>query len=505
MRHARKAHDRQHWIARTTNRNPKVTMPMLHKTSGPLDASIRAPGWDRLGIALSLTLALAWTILICQTVWPGLMSFDSLLAYRQSIDGIDTAISPPMHDYLFYLSRLLSGGPGGLLVIQSFGLFFSANLIIYRAAKGAALATGLMLVFAAAFLVFPTMLGSIIVLWKDVPVATFSLVAICIWISCLERFSATRMVYLFLCLTIVISLRYNALPIVLPFMALVVLNPAGPGTTMRRRMGAVLGGVLAMSIAYGSTLWRLPDFQRLPPVEKAVAAIKLWDIVGISACEGENLLPEGVEAEPRFSAADLKTLYDPRHANLTLKNPVWRAHMPPNIAQYAPAIETRWRELLVGHTACYLKTRTRVLRQQLGLGTAVVHYPTHDGIDENIYGLKLSRPDRTNALVQKILHWSSDPVRRPYILYILSMALAVAAMHLNKWRLDLLLAINLGNAGFLSFLYFVAPAADARYLFPSNVFCALSIALSLAVLAQYARAWLAWNCRSEMALASPGS
>ena len=328
------------------------------------------------------------------------------------------------------------------------------------------------------FFVFPTLAGTLIVLWKDVTVVSFSLAAIAIWLSCRHKFSWLKLVAVFLFLTISIALRYNALPLVLPFMVLVAIDPAGGNSNSRKRAAAVVGAVLVLCVSYATTLWRLPDLKRLPPVGNLVAVINLWDLVGVSACEGKNLLPEGIESGGRISDADFKRFYDPRHLNLTFADAEWKQHVP-RWGVTPDAIQAKWKAIVLEHPWCYIRVRTTVLREQFGFHAHQVFYPTHGGIDENRFGLHLAYPDRVGVLAQRISVWSNSPLRRIYILHALAIILAVLAIRANQWRYDLLFALGLGTLGFVGLLYFAAPAADARYVFPSGVFSALLVILCL--------------------------
>ncbi|WGD29435.1 hypothetical protein AncyloWKF20_16910 [Ancylobacter sp. WKF20] len=425
------------------------------------------------------------TAFIAFTVWPGLMSFDSLYAYRQSIEGVDTALWPPVHDYLFFIFRHLPGNPGGLLLFQSFALFLSANLIIRHLAPSATVSVPLMAMFFGLFVAFPTLLGALIVLWKDVTVGTFAVMAVALWLSGTRRFSWARFLALFACVTISIALRYNALPLVLPFMLLVVWRPAGPASTGRQQAAAGLGIVVTLALAYASTLWRLPDLQRLPSVAPMMTNIKLWDIAGTSVCAGQSLLTDVVTPGDPFTVEELRALYNPRHINLTFDTPLWNERLGTRyVWRSVPAIEQRWREILVAHPGCYLATRLAVFEQQMGLNTPVTYYPTHGGIDDNPYGFTLAFPERAARLIQMIVEGANAPWRRGYVLAGLALFFLLPALWIDRRGAILPLALYAGTLGFLGLLFVAAPAGDARYIFPPGVFAALVIVTSLACIAR---------------------
>ena len=67
--------------------------------------------------------------------------------------------------------------------------------------------------------------------------------------------------------------------------------------------------------------------------------------------------------------------------------------------------------------------------------------------------------------------------RRPFWLYGLAVVLGLAAALLVRRHALLLLALLAGAFGYPALLFLAGPAADARYIFPSNVLC-LTIALA---------------------------
>jgi hypothetical protein len=435
-----------------------------------------------LDFAAAILLAAAAGLTICLIAWPGFMSFDSLYAYRQSIEGVETAMWPPMHDYLFFIFRQFPGSPGNFLFFQCFALFFSSNLIIRHFSPSPAVSIPLMGLFFGVFFLFPAMAGTLIALWKDTAVATFAIMAVALWLACARRFSWLKLVLIFLSLTVAVALRYNAITLIVPLLLLIMIQPGVNATKIRHRAGVGAGIICMMLLAYSSTLWRLPDFRRLPPVDGLVTLIQLWDIAGMSVCANENLLPpEAGSKDGPWTAEALSKVYDPRHVNLSFEKPEWSERI---IFSYTPeerqAVNRRWQELLKGHTGCYLQTRFNVFREQMGLGTDTVFYPTHGGIDENPYGFKPRYPERAHALVQMILEGSKHPLRRAYVLLTISILVLLPLIWLDRRRAAFPVMLAAGSILSAGLLAFAAPAADARYTFPSGVFSALVIMIALA-------------------------
>ena len=432
---------------------------------------------------LAVLYALAASALLCYPTWPGLMSFDSLFAYKESLEGIVTAVWPPAQAYSFYLSRAAGAGVWGVFIGQAFILLFSAALIFSMAFRTIAAVVTALLVFSLAFVWFPTLWGTFGVLWKDVTTTSFALLGLALWLLAIRTVSYAWLVAGAAAFAVHVALRYNAFPLTFFVMALMAACPFGFVRRPNARLitsAVLLGG---LGLAFISMKVRLPDFRVLPS-GTGLSAVQEFDLLGISACEGVNLLPPGVSDGAPVSAADLQQLYDPRHVQLAFR------HVPgvPVLLETDAdgAVESTWFSIVPQHVGCYLKHRMAVFREQMGL-SGPVFYPTHPGIDANDYGLALAHPALTTEWVGYILRSSNSPFRRAYLLYGLAILGVIAALFRRVPNRLLLSALLFGAMAYPCTLFFVGPAADARYIFPSNVFCVLLIIVSFGAVARTAR------------------
>lgn len=425
---------------------------------------------------LSALLGAFAALAICVPTWPGLMSFDSLYAYKQSITGVETAVWPPAHDYYMYLSRVLTGGPGGLFALQVFVLFASAASILAMlvgSRRGTVLS---FLGLLVACFWFPTVLGTTIVSWKDVPLTSFCLLAVALWLSNQHRPARWKIVAVAVALAVGVAVRHNGLPLVVPFLVLLVWKPFPTPVRLGRTL-AVVGVAAALALAFASTVWRLPDLQRLPPTDHALAPVQLWDLVGVSVCAGENLLPPSYQGSS-LSAAQLGVVYDPRHLNLTFQQLPGRTNLPELTAASGAETAQRWREVVPAHLGCYLHHRWNVFAEQLGLRPAVF-YPTHGGIDQNPYGLALSHPRAASRVMTYVTSHADGPARRAVWIQLGAAFVLLWSWVLRRGAPLVPTALYLGGVAYIASLFFLAPAADARYIFPSNVFALLAVAMVL--------------------------
>ncbi len=426
---------------------------------------------------LAAVLSLAAAVSFAWPSWPGYMSYDSLIAYDQALYGVYSPAWPPMHTYLFVLSRWAHADTWGLLIGQSFVLLFGAALILHVLAARRALAWLLWAGFVGALVWFPTLLGAMMVHWRDVPTGGFAVLGVGLWLAAAQARVLPLTVLGVLMLGVSLALRFNAVVLVLPLMAAMVWRPlatagAGPGAR------ALIAGaaLVSLGLAWGSTQWRLPDLVRLPAAD-SVGGTQIFDVVGISACSGHNYLPVAATGGRVLTGAQLRTLYDPRAFQLSA---LPRAGLP---GIQGADVSDLWLRLLAREPQCYLAHRSAVFVEQMGMAHDRVHYAVHPYIEPNPYGLTVRDPELSQRVSGYVLDNAPQISRRPALIYPVALVLALAAAW-RRPRLALVLgAMMAGALAYTALLFLVGPAADARYIFPSSVLCLLAGLASLGLLA----------------------
>lgn len=430
------------------------------------------PRWFSTLAAAALT-----TLAVCWPAWPGFMSYDSLYAYEQGRFGIVSMTWPPLHAYLFRLTDALGLGVGALFAAQVFLLFVSAGLVFDLLVSRFAAAKIAFAGFFLSFIYFPAQLGVAQTHWRDVPTATFGLMAVALWLLAHRNRSRLLLLGAILSAFATVALRYNAFVLVAPFLLLVLWRPFG-GPVLRRvepggRIVAAGAMVLGLGLATASTHWRLPDLKALPTTEGFVGT-QLFDLIGVSACADRNFVPLAVSSDEPLTPYQIRQHYDPRHLLNTLRDQPGAPKL--RETDGGGEVARQWREVVPRQWRCYLAHRSLVMVEQMGMAKDGLFYATHGGIDDNRFSLKLARPEAALAVSAYVERNAGELWRRPFILYLLmAAALAVAAVR-RLPATPLLIAMGLGVAGYPALLFIAAPAADPRYIFPSNVFCQVIIA-----------------------------
>jgi len=446
---------------------------MARNDSSPLADRLAEPGW-----LASLAFAAVATALVCYPVWPGLMSYDSLFAYEQARYGVQTMLWPPLHTYMFQLSEALGARTWGVLVFQTFALFASAAVIVHLLVGGRKLALGLCVAFAALIALSPAVLGPMLVHWRDVPTASFALMGVALWLLAARYRQPLILAPAAAAFGCAVALRYNAFALVAFVLLLLVWAPMLGRPARFARPFVALCLLLALGAAWASTQWRLPDLMRMPTPAN-FGGTQEFDLIGISACADKNYIPEGVTGGP-ISPYHIRRNYDPRHLHLTLRD-------KPGVAKIYETdgggqVQTAWLPAIMAEPGCYLSHRLTVFVEQMGLSDQGLFYPTHITIDRNAFDLAIAHPQAADAVTRYVVSRAGDLWRRPAWLYALAVVLAGAAMLRERGHALLLTALLLGALAYPALLFVASPAADARYIFPSNIAAILIAMISLGLL-----------------------
>lgn len=447
---------------------------------------------------IAVLLSLAATLVLTWPVWPGFMSYDSLYVYREALDGVTISQQPPVHAYLFMIFRALGLGTGGLFFFQTFLLFFGSILIMRRFIASLPVLAAAFAVYVAAFFFFPTMLGAAIVHWKDVLTASFFIFGFALWLRANDRRSYPLLAaaVLFMCLSA--SARLNAITLCIIPLALMIVRPFG----VRRpplRMRAIAAAIVAAGLffVYAQMTWRLPDFAALP-TDRGERITMAWDLLGISACEGVDLMPP--QFGPPLSADQLRILYDYRIADFSFMKREGHPSLPGTELHGADdgVVRAAWSHAVPAHFGCYTAHRMSVLRGLLGLVDEPIIEPTANGIDPNPYGLHLEHPGAARAVEDLVVHADHVMWRRQFVLYFTAPILAIAVVLLLGRRFMVLPLLVLCGYAYLAGLVFGAPATAGRYPFASNVCCLLATVIGATML-------LAWYVQTRLRKPAPAS
>lgn len=411
--------------------------------------------------------ALLLTVTLTLAVYPGFMSYDSFHALREARGSVRGGSYPPFVSYVWRMVEFISPSPALMMLLQN-GLLLLALAHIARCLR-LGMTRALILLFAVAF--FPPLLGSMLVIWKDVAVgASFAVsLALAIHAAVTPR-RRTRAILVFVGCCFVffgMAYRFNAAsaapPLVLYLMW--VLQEAEHRVSTPRALFrvAAVSSVVFLCMAAAVFLvnnFRIPSLERLAP-NTGFHALKAYDLIGISRFSGVNLLPPAAQVNTQET---INSVYDPRHLNITLAD---TSKINSAGLLLSPDIKDRWTVAVFSYPLAYLKHRLAVTRELIGFGTAQQFYPTHPMVDKNEYGIVQEPTDVTRGLSRYVTAGSDRLLFRPWMIYVLALASVIAVQFIARGSRLYLPLLTLFSSSLLYFLpmLVIMPAADLRYNF----------------------------------------
>lgn len=408
---------------------------------------------------LLLLVAFGLAILISAASYPGYMSFDSVETLRQARGAVEGSQYPPFGSYVWRVFDFIWPGPTLMQFVQNCLLLVSFACLIAR--------TRLPVIFLIAcvcgFAFVPPLFGTMIVVWKDVAVAACYMAALAFLASGRsERWPQMR-TYIVLGLFLTwcgMAYRFNAATGAFPLAVLAVHQIRGKGIGSKVSLSTIIsGGVL--TVAMFTMVWlvnsyRFPTFERLERNTNSDSIMR-YDLIGISAFSGVSVVPS-VTGQP-VPVPYLKSIYDPRHLNITGNNDVQKL-----VAGQIPNISSLWMRSIAAHPIAYLHHRADVFREYIGLHSHDVFYVTNPSIDANHLGVSFTPTSFKSWFATKMWDSRNSLFCRAYLYYVFAALLLVSAFIFGDKKYTQLAAFSLASGYLYLFpMFVITPAADLRY------------------------------------------
>ncbi|RBL85858.1 hypothetical protein DDE05_14120 [Streptomyces cavourensis] len=344
--------------------------------------------------------------------------------------------------------------------VQTALFFFSAAFLIARTRAPLLL----QLVVLAVLAIAPPLLGTMLVVWKDVAVGACFISGIALLFAVGPEKTKRTNLWMTLVAAFFIwcgmAYRFNAAPAALPLLLLVGLQCVQIDTPRRWLKAVATGG--AIFLLFFALVWvvnnfRLPTFEHLARNTNA-DSIMTYDLIGISVYSGQSLIA-GEDGQP-IDVGYLQSIYDPRHLNITgINDKEHRVVLRAKIGR-------EWISAILSHPLAYIKHRNAVFREYIGLHNHEVFYVTHGSIDENQLGVSFTPTAFKSRVVSELWESRLTWTARAYIYYLVATIACLAAliMRAKSYRREWMVFYVSGLFYVLP-MYVLSPAADLRYNF----------------------------------------
>jgi hypothetical protein len=323
-----------------------------------------ARGWQAVRRASPAAILLAGFAVFVLYAFPGYMSNDSV---DQLLDARGRAFSdahPPIMAAEWSVLDLIVSGPILMLLVQGALFLWGLAALLRRVAgpRGAAL-------LAVAVLLFPPVLTTMAVIWKDSQMAAYLLAGAAV-VQSPRR--GGRLVGLGL-LTLACAFRYNAFAASVPLVGL--LFEWRPGLAWWKRY-AISGAAAALSVVAAFGLNRALTVHHVDAID-GVALADIAGVLNFGRDRTDTELREILRGLPLRSDTEIQArtrrLFSPRSAMAVFygEESLFTQVGP----QHHEAVARAWRELVPGDRSAYLAYRLAGFRELLGLSDSDLWFP----------------------------------------------------------------------------------------------------------------------------------
>jgi hypothetical protein len=400
---------------------------------------------------------------------------------RSSVRG---GIYPATPVYILRLLDVAGHGPTLMLQAQNFILLLSVMLILHK--LGASLISSVISLLA--LVAMPTVLGCMLVLWKDVTLTSLMMLSITmIFLTSLtskvDIYYQTAKWSSLLFLMLGTLVRFNAITstaIIALYWLFVFYRDQG-----WKIRGVAFIAIVSCMAASNELInnYSFPNYKKLEP-NPIVYVIMANDLIGISWWSRVSLIPiDTVDSDPlpKVSISDIDKIYSSLGAlamndnNVALGNTVKVFPMRYRNEDIANA----WLAAVYNHPLAYMRYRLDLFSEIIGAKAHGTYEPTHfNRIDENQFGIKFQDRPITNTALKYIQTTSNIFLGKPWFIFLLS---TLCVFLVFKSRLIRPEVKMLSYCSFVAALLYIIPffiisgTGEVRYCFPAIVLSSISI------------------------------
>ncbi len=398
--------------------------------------------------------------------YPGVTSPDSIEQLGQARAWSYATTQPPVMTLLWGILDLVVRGPALMLVLQAACWWGGWALVLRRVLPDAGWRQPLALLVVGFWPPLFAMTGTI---WRDVHMTLALLLAVGILLG---ADTGNRRGWLWVAGLLVAyasAVRLNAVFSVLPLAGWVAWRVLQP-LQLSRRTAVMLGGAAVLTMALAG---RVVNPLMSSSIWHTGHVVQLFDLVGVSARTGKNLVPSSVR-NGNETPAQIASLYSAFSCFPALWRP--RPGKPGFIEMQLltvdddarlAEIQSAWQDAIREHPGAYLKHRLAVFAANMGWNDLPLHYPYAVGAAANTLDVRWDPSSlslRTYAALDGTLAHASW-LWRPWLYLwcsLLLLAGAVVCMRRGAGGQRTVLILASGMLYTLPYLL-AAPAADLRY------------------------------------------
>lgn len=387
-------------------------------------------------------------------------------------------IYPAAPVYILRLFDIFGHGLTTMLQAQNYILLLGLFLIFQKIGSSTIKSTVSLLIL----LTFPTILGCMLVLWKDVTLSSLMVFSIALIYIADSSTISTRnfhMVKWASLLLIVVStlIRFNAVTstaILIVYWVLKFYGNRGLKTSLLK-FTIIIAFIFFANFLL--TSYSFPKLNKLPPNPMA-NVIMVNDLIGISKWSRTSLIPfdtENIKTINKASLEDIDRIYSSLGAVVMAENNKSLGGIVKTHPSYYTNIDIfkAWITAVVEYPMSYLAYRWDIFSEIIGAKPYRTFEPTHfNRIDENPFGITFHERETTTYILDYIKQTSGITYGKPWALFLLSIisTLFIVTQRSYQKEEQLLCIFSFISAVFyIAPFFFVSGTGEVRYTFPTIV------------------------------------
>lgn len=417
------------------------------------------------------------------------MSYDSIQMLTEARSSVHGGIFPAMPVYILRFFDFFGNGPALMVLAQVSILLTSIVFLLYKM-RFRFLNVSISLLFLISI---PTVLGCMLVLWKDVTLGALMMVTLLVIFSGSINYSDNEIKYRFFkyialfVLIIATLLKFNAISssLVLAIYWIFVFKNK---CTMPKKLGWLVAIMMLMIFSNAVVnSYSFPSFKKLAP-NNIFYGLLANDLLGISKWSGESLLPIGSQSLPndlKYPIEEINKIYSSLGSAVMHDNII---RSDSEIRLYSKEVSHKnivdaWLAAVKKHPGAYLRYRLDLFSEIIGATGHATYEPTHyNRIDENNFGITFEERKLTSIIVNYIYESSKKFFGKPWFVLMLSV-LSCISIYVSKaieahYRRLAYYSFAIAFANLLPY-FFITLSGEVRYAFIALVFSSIPIFVAL--------------------------
>jgi hypothetical protein len=355
---------------------------------------------------------------------------------RSSVRG---GIFPATPVYILRFFDITGHGPTLMIQVQNFILLLSITLILRMLGAGF-IASAISLL---AIVAMPTVIGCMLVLWKDVTLVALIMfsIAIIFWASQTSKEDVFYQVAKWLSLLLLMVgtlVKFNAITstVIIAIYWLAVFCRNQSWKVRGVAFITIVIGMLASNKVINE--YSFPHFQKLEP-NNILYGVMANDLIGISEWSRVSLIPfdpSDAATSPKVPISDIDKIYSSigsavMHDNNIKLGSIVKSY-PVKHRKRKEDITNAWISAVTTYPMAYIRYRWDLFSEIIGARTHGTYEPTHfNRIDENKFGIKFQDRYSTIITLKYIESASNIFIGKPWFVFLLS-SLSVLLIFKNR-------------------------------------------------------------------------